>query len=365
MAATPKSITILGSNETSYHLLQRLHESLNIDSICMIQDSDSYYCPSAFYPDLLSGHLTLKDVGLLGSRKYNDRISFRTDLPEPEHLKRSIIINTHPDPLHISLIRFPSGHQRCIPLYNTDSIANASNRLAEHQKLVIYGSSIRAILYADAAARAGYKTVLVTDPDDLIHRGFDGTTNSLIHQNLEIAGITLIKPENADKCLAEMPVLYTPFHGRSPAISRARQRLKRTWQSLPKSRHQLQDGGDWYQLPSRILEQMVGKIGQDFSTRETPNLCGILTNRSELPHRFCINNLVVHYAGILKSERQEDCITMSVPECGIYRKIILAGNHIAGFLLAGDVSGSERLADMMLTHRNINDCRDELIFTGR
>ncbi len=55
---------------------------------------------------------------------------------------------------------------------------------------------------------------------------------------------------------------------------------------------------------------------------------------------------------------------MHIPECKIYRKIIIVDDHITGFILAGGVRGSETLADMMLTHRDIRYCRDQLLFTG-
>ncbi len=364
MAATTQPIVILGSNDSSYRLLQLLADDAGDRAVCMVQDSVYGHCPAAFYPDLLAGNLPLQDIGVHTLSSNKRRTEYRQELPDDDTLQRALIINTHPDPQHISVLRFPDGRQRCLALHHTGNIMLARNRLASHGGLLVYGSSLQAVLYAAAAARAGYRAYLAADADALIHRGFDSAATTLIHQHLQQSGVTLLRPHEVDKEALRLPALYTPFNGRSPAVSKVRHTLKSQWQELPVPHFQLQHGADWYQLPEQVYGQLVQRIGQESHHRPPHLLARLWQNKSGLPHRFSINNLVIHYAGLLQPEHAGDCITMSVPECGIYRKIILAGNRIAGFLLAGDVSGSDLLADMMLTHRNINDCRDELIFIG-
>lgn len=363
MTATANPIVILGGNDTSFQLQQRIQNRSPDTPLCMVQDSAYGYCPVSFYPQLLAGTMSIQDVmsqtGVFRSRRTEYLRS-----PDNQRLKQAVVINTNPDPHHLSVLHLPDGRRRNIPLYRADDVLIAREGLAQHGCLLVQGSSLQAALYAAAAARAGYETWLEAGPD-LIHRGFDADTNALIQRHLQQAGVLLKAP--GATCPPATPVLHTPFSSRNAAVSRARQHLKQQLQQLPVAHYELQDGGDWYQLPEQACEQLLQRIRQDSAiTQQTApaTLSRLWHNKPALPHRFSINNLAVHYAGLLQPEQAEDCITMSVPECGIYRKIILAGNRIAGFLLAGDVRGSDILADMMLTHRNINDCRDELIFIG-
>lgn len=357
-----KHIVILGGNDTSYQLQQGLLARTSDCQVSLVHDANYIYSPSSYYPELLVGTLNVKDAGLANNRFFSSKVNYLRFPPAP-HID-TVFVNTVTDAHNISILHLPAGRRRYFTLHNTDNVIMAGAELAQYGSLVVYGSSARAIQYATAAATAGYKAWLVPEKRTLINAHFDQTANKLIHELIAQAKVSVISLAESELLMNKVPALYTPYAYINPGLMRIRQQLNNHYSHYPSTEYQLQDGGDWYQLPVQISEQMINRLLPE----ETPTnrfLSYLWGNKPALPHRVEINQYALHYAGQLQADKPEECITMSVPEHSIYRKIILAGNRIAGFLLAGDVRGSDRLADMMLTHHDILPVKDKLIFMGR
>lgn len=347
MAVTAPALVILGNNDSAYRLLQKLQRLLPKTQLYMPEGQARHYCPSSCFPELLAGSLSLKEALLPLPAGVVPLANIGAQTP---------VINTQCDPQHISVLRLPEGRRRYFCLYQGEDVAQAQQALQSYGKLVVYGSSLKAVLYATACAQAGMQVHLVQGDKALVHRHFDEAASELIQGLLQSSGVSLISKKDA-KAL-KWPALFTPFSDKSLGVVRARAQIKNeAWDAL-NAQYQLQDGGDWYELPEMMFDQMLTKLNQD-------QPISVPWSIPSLPHRVEIQDFAVHYAGSLQPEQGEECLTMSIPEQGVYRKIILSGDRVTGFLLAGDVSGSEALTDMLLTHRSVQDLRDELLFIGR
>lgn len=347
MAATAPTLVILGNNDSAYRLLQKLQRHQPKTQLCVPESQAPHYCPSSCFPELLAGSLSLEEAQL--------PLPVRA-IALSEIGAQTPVINTQCDPQHISVLRLPEGRRRYFCLHQGEDLVEAHQALKSYGRLMVYGTTLKAVLYASACAQAGMQVHLVQGDKALVHRHFDDTTSALIQGLLESSGVSLISKKDA-KAL-KWPALFTPFSDKSLGVVRARAQIKNIeWQALG-TPYQLQDGGDWYELPEMMFEQMLTKLNQD-------QPIALPWSTPSLPHRVEIQDFTVHYAGTLQPEQGEECLTMSIPEQGVYRKIILSGDRVTGFLLAGDVSGSEALTDMLLTHRSVQDLRDELLFIGR
>lgn len=357
-----KNIVILGSNDTAYQLQQGILAKGAAVDISIVNDSDYIYCPSTEYPKLLVGNLSIMEAGLLSNLFHSRHVNYlRTP---PKITDNQIIINTVPDAHCVSVLHLPHGRRRYFTLHNTDNVIMAGTELSQHSGLIVYGSSPKAISYATEAIKAGYKTWLVAADNTLVNKSFDQHTKQLINDLLNQAGIELINQEAAEELAVSTPCLYTPYSVNSHGLMRIYQMLNSRYKDYPKATHQLIHGGDWYQLPPQVSEQLISRI-LDVQTTESTQLNSMWSNKPNLPHKFNVNQTSIHFAGQLQPEQADDCLTMSVPECGIYRKIILSDDRVIGFLFAGDVRGSENIVDMMLTHRSVNELRNNLLFVGR
>lgn len=362
MATDPThKFIILGSNDTAYQLQQGiLAKEIPVD-ISIINDSDYIYCPSTNYPMLLAGNLSIKEAGLLSNLFYSNQVNYlRT---APKDTGHSFLINTIPDAHYVSVLHLPQGRRRYYTLHNTDNVIMAGAELAQYSSLIVYGSSKKAISYATEAAKAGYKTWLVSSEETLINKHFDQQAKQLISDLLSQAGVIQINADEAQKLTKKTPCLYTPYSEKSHGLMRIYQQLNNRYKSYPAADFQLVHGGDWYQVPLQISEQLITRL-MEIPDNEANKTSYLWNNKPNLPHTFNINTTSIHYAGQLESKSASDCLTMSAPECGIYRKIILMGDRIVGFLFVGDVRGSEHIVDMMLTHRSISRLRNELLFLG-
>ncbi len=358
-----KNIVILGSNDTAYQLQQGILAKAIPTNISIVNDSDYIYCPSTEYPKLLSGNLSIKEAGLLSNQFHSGQVKYLRTPPKKD--KDQIIINTIQDAHFVSVLHLPYGRRRYFTLHNTDNVIMAGAELAQYESLVVYGSSQKAISYATEAAKAGFKVWLVSPDKTLVNKSFDQQTKELIHELLTQANIKQISIKEADKLASSTPCLFTPYSINSHGLMRIYQQLNNRYKDYPSADFQLVHGGDWYQLPLQASELLISRI-LDVQTLEPAKVSYLWTNKPSLPHKLNVNETNIHYAGQLQQEQaDDDCLTLSAPESGIYRKIILAGDRIVGFLFAGDVRGSEHIVDMMLTHRNINNLRNDLLFVGR
>lgn len=353
---------ILGSNDTAYQLQQGILAKDIPVNISIVNDSDYIYCPSTEYPKLLAGNLSIKEAGLLSNFFHSSQVNYLRTAPKDTN--NSILVNTIPDAHCISVLHLPHGRRRYFTLHNTDNVIMAGAELAQYSNLIVYGSSQKAISYATEAAKAGYKTWFVAPKNTLVNKSFDQNTKQLISDLLNQAGVTQISVKEAKKLEATAPCLYTPYSEKNHGLMRIYQQLNNHYKDYPTADYQLVHGGDWYQLPLQASEQLIARV-LDIPDNEPSKVSYMWSNKPSLPHKFNINETSIHYAGQLESEQTGDCLTMSVPECGIYRKIILEEDRVVGFLFAGDVRGSEHIVDMMLTHRSISNSRNDLLFIGR
>jgi nitrite reductase (NADH) large subunit len=100
--------------------------------------------------------------------------------------------------------------------------------------------------------------------------------------------------------------------------------------------------------------------------------------------KVCANHLagsgIGHYAGSIPSTRLKvtgielfsagnftggdgtETITMSDPECGIYRKVVLKDGRVAGALFYGTTAGASWMLGLMREKRDVTDIRDALLF---
>lgn len=362
MATQPKKdIVILGSNDTAYQLQQSMLAKGVSNRISVVNDSDYIYCPSVHYPQLLAGQLSIKEVGILSNQFYHSQVNYLRTPPATAH--QQTVINTVQDAHCVSVLHLPYGRRRYFTLHNTDNVIMASVELAQYQSLIVYGATEKAINYATEAALAGFKVWFVPPNKTLVNKRFDQPTQELIINLLQQANIEQITPQQAEQIAIKVPCLFTPYSANSHGLMRIYQQLNARYKDYPSADYQLVHGGDWYQLPLQACEQLINRIFdvQPFVPYQTSHLW---SNKPSLPHKFAVNKTNIHYAGQLQPERADDCLTMSAPECGIYRKIVLTGDRIVGFLFAGDVRGSERIVDMMLTHRSISSLRNDLLFVG-
>lgn len=357
-----KNVVILGSNDTAYQLQQGILSKGIATSIAVVNDSDYIYCSSTEYPKLLSGNLSIKEAGLLNNQFHSNQVKYlRT--PPPKDNDR-IFINTIQDAHYVSVLHLPYGRRRYFTLHNTDNVIMAGAELAQYKSLVVYGSTQKAISYATEAANAGFKVYIVTPDKTLVNKSFDQQTKQLIIELLNRVNIEQVSPVQAESLTTSTPCLYTPYSHNSHGLMRIYQQLNARYKDYPTANYQLVHGGDWYQLPLQASEQLISRVF-DVQKANPLQINPLWNNKPSLPHKFNINDTSIHYAGQLQLEQADDCLTMSAPECGIYRKIILAGDRIVGFLFAGDVRGSEHIVDMMLTHRSIQNLRNDLLFIGR
>lgn len=343
MAQKQQRLAILGNNDTAYRLYQLLSHTQPTAELAYC--STEAYCPNSCFPELLAGSLSLQEACLA------------VPFVDPEQAQSALIIDAQTDPQYVTVMHLPEGRRRYFLLNKGSEVVQANQALQAWGGLVTHGSSLNAVLYATAVAEAGMTSYLVKDHNSLVHRHFDQMTHDLIRELLENSGVILITKAQAKE--KNLPALFTPFSDKGQGLVRARQQLKND-KTGQHSNYRLPDGGDWYQLPELALEQLANKLG----TRSAFPLTSY-GGAPNLPHRISIQNFDLHYAGSLHPDHKEECLTMSIPEQGIYRKIIVEGDRITGFLLAGDVSGSDTLTDMMLTHKSIQHCRDELLFVGR
>lgn len=357
-----KNIVILGSNDTAFQLQQGILAKEISTNISIVNDSDYIYCPSTEYPKLLSGNLSIKEAGLLSNFFHSSQVNYLRRPPKKEN--NQIMVNTVQDAHCVSVLHLPNGRRRYFTLHNTDNVIMAGAELAQYKSLIVYGSSQKAISYATEAAKAGFKVWFVSPDQTLINKSFDQQTKMLISELLSQANIEQINIIEAEKLATSTPCLFTPYSVNSHGLMRIYQQLNARYKDYPVADLQLVHGGDWYQLPLQVSEQLISRIF-DVKADEPNKVSYLWSNKPSLPHKFNINETSIHYAGQLQPEQAaDDCLTMSAPECGIYRKIILTGDRIVGFLFAGDVRGSEHIVDMMLTHRSINDLRNNLLFAG-
>lgn len=357
----PKKVIILGGNDTSYQLQQGLLARQGSFDVSLVHDSNYIYTPSALYPELLAGLLSVRDAAIENNKYFSTHVKYLRQPPITE--SNAVIVNTVTDAHNISILHLPAGRRRYFTLHNTDNVIMAGAEIAQFQALVVSGATNRAAAYACAAAQAGFKTWLVAEPHQLINTHFDDTAKQLISNHLANSNVQLTTPNQALSLTEKYPVLYTPNGVQTPGLMRTRQQLNHNYDHYPVADFTLQSGGDWYQLPLQATEQLINRIQQS-EQPHTSSLSYWWGNKPELPHRVDINRFALHYAGELHSKEPQNCLTLSIPEQNIYRKIILTDNRIAGFVLAGDVRGSERLADMMLTHQDIRPHKDNLVFIG-
>ena len=357
-----KHIVILGSNDTAYQLQQGILDKDIPTKVSIVNDSDYIYCPSSQYPQLLTGNLSIKTAGLLSNQFHSNHVKYLRTPPKKENAQ--IIINTVQDAHTASVLHLPNGRRRYFTLHNTDNVIMAAAELFQYQGLVVYGATQKAISYATEAAKAGFKVWRVTPNKTLVNKAFDQQTKELIGELLTRANVEQVSRKQADLLATHTPCLYTPYSFKSSGLMLIYQQLNSRYKDYPHADFQLVHGGDWYQLPLQASEQLISRVlnVQNITTNKVSQLW---SNKPSLPHKFNINETNIHYAGQLQPEQADDCLTMSAPECGIYRKIVLAGDRIVGFLFAGDVRGSEHIVDMMLTHRSINNLRNDLLFVGR
>lgn len=357
-----KKVIILGGNDTAYQLQLGLLARLGQFSVSLVHDSNYIYTPSQFYPDLLVGNLSIRDAALENNKYFNSKVTYLRQ--PPADTSDACVINSVTDAHNISILHLPKGRRRYFTLHNTDNVIMAGAEITQYQSLIVFGATERALSYACAAAKAGFKVWLVATPDALVNPHFDQQTELLINQHLEQLGVELIDTHQAEQLMTEHPVLYTPESAQTPGLMRIRQQLNHRFDHYPIADLTLQDGGDWYQLPLQATEQLINRIVPEGSQLPATRLAFLWNNKPALPHRIEINELQLHYAGELHSTLPSNNLTLSIPEQNIYRKIVLQDNRIGGFVLAGDVRGSERLADMMMTHQSVQHCLDTLLYTG-
>lgn len=355
-------IIILGGNDTSYQLQQGLLARPGCFDVRLVHDSNYIYTPSRFYPELLSGLLPIREAALANNQYFSSQVQYLRHPPLPLD-KSTMVVNTVTDAHHISVVHLPHGRRRYFTLHNTDNVIMAGAAIAQYQALVVFGKSLRAARYACAAAKAGFKTWLVAQPEQLINAHFDATTQQLIAQHLHSSKVQLIDAQQAEQLVQQHPALYTPNSAQSQGLMRIRQQLNQRYEHYPQADFNLQDGGDWYQLPLQSTEQLIHRMFPN-SAATSNNLAYLGCNKANLPHRLDINDFAVHYAGELSNALPNQCLTLSIPELRVYRKVLLEDNRISGFVLAGDVRGSERLADMMMTHQDIRPFSDRLLLIG-
>lgn len=357
-----KKVIILGGNDTSYQLQLGLLARQGQFDVSLVHDSNYIYTPSRFYPDLLAGNLTIRDAALENNKYFSSKVTYLRQ--PPANLEDVCVINSVTDAHNISILHLPHGRRRYFTLHNTDNVIMAGAEITQYKALLVFGATERALSYACAAAKAGFKTWLVASPNALINPHFDEPTSLLIQQLLQQLDIQLISADDTQELLAKYPALYTPESAQTPGLMRIRQQLNHRFDHYPKADLALQDGGDWYQLPLQATEQLINRIAPAVSDLSPDRLSYLWNNKPALPHRIEINNFHLHYAGELHNDLAPNNLTLSIPEQNIYRKIILQEGRIGGFVLAGDVRGSERLADMMMTHQNVQHCLDTLLYTG-
>lgn len=358
----PKKVVVLGGNDTSYQLQLGLLARQGRFEVNLVHDSSYLYMPSKFYPDLLVGNLHIRDAAIENDKYFSSKVRYLRK--PPASLEDCFVINTVTDAHNVSILHLPRGRRRYFTLQNADNVIMASAELTQYKGLIVYGGSVKAIAYACAAAKKGLKTWLATTVKELINTNFNQATHKIISQRLANLGVQIILPEQADLLAAENPALFTPNSTQNPGLMRVRQQLNHHYDHYPNADLTLQDGGDWYHLPLQATEQLINRIDPDESTASPTRLAYMWSNKPELPHKASIDDFAIHYAGELHSEHAQNCLTMTLAEQQTYRKVVLQDQRIVGFVLVGDVRGSERLADMMLTHQDIQGLRDQLLHIG-
>lgn len=364
MAGNNKNILIIGDNNTSHRLQDKLSASNCFSHIHLLSQSDHRYFPRHCLPQLLAGILPIAEMETPPEWYHARKIRYICRHTEPD-INYAAIVDTRPDARHVSVLKTAGDRSLYIPLHTPENIQLAQNHLQKSGGITIIGSSELAIQYATSVARAGFPAYLVADKAALINPGFDKHIQRLIYREIKNSGVKIIPPEEKNAIPKTIPVIYMPLSSRNKEIRHAQIQTKNIKIS-PTDNLDLPDGGDHFTPPESILNMFASRCWR--KTNEHSDQFSLLRElwlgKPDLPHRISVNKFAIHYAGSLNAEKNNQCLTMHIPECGICRKIIIAGDRIIGFILAGDVRGSETLADMMLTHRDIRYCRDQLLFSG-
>ncbi|MCD8521942.1 MAG: NAD-binding protein [Saccharospirillaceae bacterium] len=357
--AENNSILIVGDNLTSHRLQDKLSESNCFSHIHLLSQSDHRYFPRQYRPQLLAGILSIEEMETPQDwyRARNIRYICRHTEPDIDY---AAVIDTRPDDKHVSVLKTTGDRSLYIPLHTPESIKLAKSHLNKSGSVVIIGNSEIAIQYAINSARAGFQAYLISEKNTFINPLFDKITQTHIYREIIKNGVKIISPTERHSIPNNAPFIFMPMSKKRKSIH------PNTEMTLTPS-IKFPDGGDHFKTPESLINTFASRCVKTLtgSYIKSESIHKILSKNPDLPHRISVDKLAIHYAGTLNQDKKIQCATMHIPEYGTYRKIFISDNHIVGFILVGDIRGSETLTDMMLIHQDIHYCRDQLLFTGQ
>ena len=75
-----------------------------------------------------------------------------------------------------------------------------------------------------------------------------------------------------------------------------------------------------------------------------------------------VTGIEVFSAGDFMGGPGTEAITLHDAEAGVYRKVVLLADRVAGAVLYGDISGSSWLTDLIGARTDVSATRDALVF---
>ncbi len=194
MAENNKNMLIIGDNNISHRLQDKLSASNCFSHIHLLSQSNHHYFPRHCLPQLLAGVLPMAEMETPPEWYHARKIRYLCRHTKPDR-SYAAVVDTCPDSRHISVLKTTGDQNLYTPLHTPENVQIAHNHLQKSGGITIFGSSEPAIQYATSVARAGFPAYLVADETALITPGFDQHIQRLIYREIKKSGVKIISAE--------------------------------------------------------------------------------------------------------------------------------------------------------------------------
>ncbi|MCA6062951.1 NAD(P)/FAD-dependent oxidoreductase [Thalassolituus marinus] len=405
------TLIIIGNGMASNRVLEELGSEHPFDSIQVLSDESIAHYNRIMLSPLLAGETTLEAITAHDSQWYEER---RIQV----HLQKSAsaidtaakqVICADGERLSYQALIIATGSRSWIPALPGSNARNVIgfrtmrdvdtlfDNIPAIRHATVIGAGLLGVEAAVGLRAHGIDVTLVHRNPVLMNRQLDATAASLLQMELEQRGIDVKAGFNPDQLQTDSSAQTV----QTVTISNARQKLKidtglvifatgitpnkeiaesagiACAQGILVDEHMrtsapqvfalgecCEFNGNTYGLVAPIWDQarvLASLIQHPSDIQSGVRLSEPYQERQHLT-KLKVSGVDIHSIGRYEAEEDDDVLELLDRQAGIYRKIILRNDRIAGALCVGDVNDSQWYYELMDSSEAVTDIRSNLIF---
>lgn len=405
------TLIIIGNGMASNRVLEELGAEHPFDSIQVLSDENIAHYNRIMLSPLLAGETTLQAITAHDNQWYGER---RIQV----HLQKSVsaidtaaqqIVCADGSRLTYSALIIATGSRSWIPsLPNSDApnvigfrtmrdVDTMFDHLPAMRHATVIGAGLLGVEAAVGLRAHGIDVTLVHRNPVLMNRQLDATASSLLQAELEQRGIDVkagFNPEALQTSQDSQLVNAVTLSGYQQSLNIATdlvifatgitpnkevaeaagiacakgimvdEYMHTSAQRVYALGECCEFNGNTYGLVAPIWDQarvVATELQQLVDQQETTPQAGPYQERQHLT-KLKVSGVDIHSIGRYEADDSDEVLELLDRQAGIYRKIILRNDRIAGALCVGDVSDSQWYYELMDSGEVVSDIRASLMF---